>query len=243
MAHRIRLRAHVEPPTPEPDDEPEVEELAEPKRPPSKRSAHFRRRRAFFIHVVVDELDHAIAVFFREVFDNWTRREGVAFPDGTSPTADLFASASRQRQDLRPGFVARLDIITFSQLGRLLVSRCYRFGVPLVAWDLGWSLSRLAGHVGRSVGGAFSVALLGCGAVVDGKWKDSDFCPRLRVTARGSGQPAFVRWLAPRDQDSMPKGLYPEFVDLMNLTSSVAGETIPDPGGAAAVLDVGWPTP
>jgi hypothetical protein len=243
VAYRIRLRAHIEPPTPEPDDEPAAEDRPKPKRPPSKRAAHFRRRRAFFIHVVVDELDRAIAVFFREVFDGWTRREGVAFPDGTRPGNDLLAWASDQCQDLRPGFVASLDVITFSQLGRLLVSRCYRFGVPLVAWDLGWSLSRLAGHVGRSVGGAFSVALLGCGTVVDGKWKDSDFCPRLRITARGSGQPAFVRWLAPRDADSMPKGLYPEFVDLMNLTSAVAGETIPGPGDAAAVLDVEWPRP
>jgi len=243
MAHWIRLRAHVEPPVPETDGEPVEPEPKEDRPPAPGRSADFRRRRAFLFHVVADEYDRAIAIFFREVFDRWTRREGVAFPDDIEPTSDAIAWASQQRQDLRPGFVVPLEVLTFSELGRLLVNRCYRFGVPMVAWDLAWSLPKLAGHVGRSVGGSFSVALLGCGAVVDGKWKDSDYCPRLRITARGSGQAGFVKWLAPRDRDSMPKGLRPEFVDLRNLAASVAGRAMDTPRGAAELLDIDWPSP
>ena len=125
----------------------------------------------------------------------------------------------------------------------LVVKRCYRYGVPLVGWDLPWQLCRLAGHVGRSVGGAFSVALMGTGKVVDGKWRDSDYCPRLRITTRGSGNPAFIRWLAPRDETAMPKGHRPQFVDLRNLVPSVAGGAVETPEQAAILLGTDWPKP
>lgn len=241
VARSIRLRAHVEAPTAE-DVEPEV---ATPttKRPLAPRAAHFVARRSFFLHVVVDELDRAVAFFFRETFDGWTRREGIAVPDGTNPTSEVLAWAKAQRQGLRRGIVAYLDVLTFSELGLLIVKRCYRHGVPLVGWDIPWQLCRLAGHVGRSVGGAFSVALMGTGKVVDGKWRDSDYCPRLRVTTRGSGNPAFIRWLAPRDETAMPKGHRPQFVDLRNLVPSVAGGAVETPAQAAVLLATDWPMP
>lgn len=240
MARSIRLRAHIESPEPEGVDQADASAA---KRPLAHRAAHFAQRRLFFLHVVVDEFDRAIAAFFREVFDDWTRREGVVVPDGTEPSSAVVAWASSQRQELRPGFVTTIEVLTFSELGKLLVERCYRYGVPLVGWDLPWQLCRLAGHIGRSQGGAFSVALVGCGKVVDGKWKDSNYCPRLRVTSRGSGNPAFIRWLAPRDETAMPKGHRPQFVDLRNLTSSVEGGAVADLAHAAALLDADRPVP
>ena len=238
MAKRLRLRSHVEAPAPEDADD---EEPQAPARPLAHRAAHFVARRAFLLHVVVDELDRAVAVFAREVFDGWTRREILAVPDGTEPTSEVLAWAAAQRQDLRRGILAPLDVLTFSEVGLLIVKRCYRYGVPLVAWDVAWSMCRLAGHVGRAQGGAFSVALLGTGRVVDGKWKDSDYCPRLRITPRGSGSPAFIRWLAPRDETGMPKGHRPQFVDLRNLTATIAGGEVESLAAAAELLKVEWP--
>lgn len=240
MARSIRLRADVAVPGAD-DGSDEPDGTAE--RPLARRAADFVSRRTFFLHLVADEFEHATAAFIHEVFDDWTRREGVAFPDGTEPTSEVLAWAAAKRQHLRPGFVRDLDVLTFSDLGRLIVERCYRNGVPLVGWDLPWQLCRLAGHVGRSQGGAFSLALLGCGKVVDGKWRDSNYCPRLRVTSRGSGSPAFVRWLAPFDETSMPKGHRPQFVDLRNLTSSVEGGAVESLAQAAALLGVDWPVP
>jgi hypothetical protein len=236
VAKRLRLRAHVEAPPKDDDDQEQA-----PARPLADRARHFARRRALFLHVVVDALERPVAVLVREVFDGWTRREILAVPDGTEPTSDMLLWAATQFQDLRRGFLVTLDVLTFSDLGLLLVSRCYRFGVPLVGWDLAWQLCRLAGHVGRAEGGAFSVALLGTGVVVDGKWTDSDFCPRLRVTSRGSGSSAFVRWLAPRDRSAMPRGHRPQFVDLRNLTATVVGGEVGDLAAAADLLKVEWP--
>ncbi len=190
-----------------------------------QRSQQYSDRRALFLFGIYNQQDQLDGVVARETVDGRTVRELIAIHADSDPL-DAVTWASHRRQDVPRGIVAAIEVIDFEELGQLIAKRCYRYGVTLLGWHLGSELCHLAAHVGRSVGGAFSISLPGCGKVVDDKWRDSDYYPRLRVTPRGGDTPAFVRWLAPRDTGSLPSGLRPRFVDLANLLPAVAGGAV-----------------
>ena len=237
MATRhLRVRVHIEPPPKDPDREPP------PGRP--SRDLGLARRRALVLHTVSDLRDHHVATFYREVLDGRVIQEGVALADGLDPAmaAGIRRWAKAQRPDLGPGMVAAFRVLSAYQLNRLIISRSYRYGVPLVGWALPWQLGRLAGHVGQSVGDSFSVTLAGCGVVRRGRWKDSKYCPRLRMTTRGGGGAgAFLQWLPPRDESSQRRGAPPSFVDVSVLAGAVCGGELTGPDQAASLLEVTWP--
>ncbi|MGA8725557.1 MAG: hypothetical protein WB565_10980 [Acidimicrobiales bacterium] len=187
----------------------------------------------------MNDREEAVAVLFREVIDGVTIREGVASgTQATSVHARVEAWARGRRPDVPPGIANPFEVISFYQLARLIISRCYRHGVPLVAWDIPWHIGRIAGYAGRSAGGAFSVCLAGCGVMREGRWKDSHYCPRIRLEARGGDQAgAFARWLAPRDKPSRSRDPGP-FVDLQVASSAVWGGDVESLGEAATLFGI-----
>jgi hypothetical protein len=234
MANTVRLRAHIEPQQTESGDPP-----ANLRRRSSEQE--LAKRRALFISTIADNKDRPIATLFREWLDGWTVEEGITIHHDVAAESAM-EWAALQRPDLAPGMVAEFRVLTSYQLSRKIISRCYQRCVPLVGWDLAWQLGCLAGHVGRSVGGSFSICLLGCGKEVNGKWKESKYRPRIRIVARGSGQAgAFIRWLAPFDEASRAKGHGQRFVELTSLSSTVCGGEISSPKQAAELLDIDWP--
>ena len=138
---------------------------------------------------MADDRDRCTAVFFRETLDDWTISEGVAcLPTdlGLDPDAALqiLTWAHGLEADLPPGAPGDFEVLTFTDLCRRIVSRCYRHGVPLVGWDLPWQLGPLAMYAGRSLGGSFSIRRAGAGAYKDGRIRDSFYWPRIRIEAR-----------------------------------------------------------
>ena len=232
MTKSIRLRAHIEP----------LETATTPSGvEPPLGDTGLAARRAFFVHSLVDDRDSTIATLFRETFDGRTIEEGVAAHEHEL-CSDVRAWAAEQRPDLGAGMVGEFKVLSPYKLSRKVISRCYRYGVPLVGWDLPWQLGRLAGHVGKARGGEFSVTLIGCGREVDGRWKDSDYCPRVRITPQGSGQVgAFFRWLPPRDEASRSKTRGQRFIELGALSGTVLGGELSGLAQAAELMGLTRP--
>jgi hypothetical protein len=199
------------------------------------------------VHILPDERERFALGVVIETLNGQVVAEGLVVPDDKDSieVERLVAWAAMQRPDVQPGNAAVLDVLNVSQLGTLIVRRCYRHGVPLVAWDMPWTLGRVAAHVGRSTGDGFSLSLAGCGAVnAGGCWKDSDYRARMRARSRGVAAPgAFVAWGVPKDKASrLRRDRRPgAFIDLPVLCGTVCGGEVESPAHAADLLGVSWP--
>jgi hypothetical protein len=145
--------------------------------------------RALLVHALADDLDRRAGVTTRELSGYVGIDEGL-YASGDR-LADLMAYAADKQPDVPEGIGARLEARSIDCLGPLITRRFYRARIPLVAWDMGWTLGRLAAHTGRLAGSAdgFSLSLVGCGVFnAEGRWKDSKFHPRYELTPQGVGQ-------------------------------------------------------
>lgn len=226
-------------PTPDPTPGP-LELLARAFVKPAKRSDRRRlrpgaNRRALIVDVDRgDDGQPRSAVLF-ETLDGVPIAVTIAIAPAV-PAEDRDALAARcssaRLADHQPGVPAVPERVDWDDLGPLIVRRCYRQGVALVAWDL-WDLVALAEHVGWSPDGSASLRLPGCGVPTGG---DRWFYPRLRIGQRWSS------WGAPRSTaDRLPKGRRPgPILPLNRLCAALCGGEVDQPL-AAELLDVVLP--
>ncbi len=231
MLRPVLVRAYVEP---------------EPGNGTKRRSVRTSgARRVLVLHTVADERERFVFAVVLEVLDGVVVDEWVIVPDDTADDeVERLADTLPMREDLPPGIGAEPKVLRLAQLGPLLVRRCYRHGCVLAGWDLPWQLGRIASYVGRSSPDGFS---LGLGGAVngDGRWRDSDYLPRIVARSRGAGKAgAFLSWGVPHDKRSrVRKGRRPgAFVDVAVLCGAVVGGELTGPEHAADLLGVPWPS-
>jgi hypothetical protein len=171
---RTRLRAYV------PRVEDHVPRRAEYLRP---------HDRALIAHVLADDRERRTLATTREL-SGYVAMDEVLYVS-KNRLADLRTYATDRRPDVPAGIGATLQARVFEHLGPLITRRFYRARIPLVVWDMGWTLGRLAAHTGRlkDSSDGFSVTLVGCGMVnAAGRWRDSQYHPRYELRPQGVGQ-------------------------------------------------------
>jgi hypothetical protein len=234
-AETLRIRPHVE--WRDTEREPGVAG-------PSRGDADFEARRALVVHVVADEHDRLRVAFARELLDGTAHHEYLALPfdviDVERSTAVEWARS--HRPDVPVGIPGELAVLSVEELGQLICLRCYRANVALVAWDLPWTLGRLAAYTGRARNGGFTIALYGTGVYKDGEWRDSFKYPRLVVTPRDASQSgAFLQWGRTVLEGCRPKAERHRFIDLKVLAEASHGGEVRALVDAIALLDENRP--
>lgn len=172
MADLVELRVRVAP-VPE-----ACRELREPRRLP---------RRFLLPHVHADDSEHLVRATVIEMIDGAPACVLVA-PAIDDDLGDLDPIPSV------PGLLVTPAAVSVDQLGRRLARVCGSRDALMVAFDLGWTMGRLAAHARAARGSGVSIALAGCGWRHDrtGRWADAYGKGRLRLDG------PFCRWLPPR---------------------------------------------
>ena len=203
--------------------------------------------RALVLHVEADKRDRLALSTTRELAGYTSLDEVLYAPEGA--VSHLRVYGVGRRPDVPLGVLAQLEPRPIEKLGPLITDRFYGAPrIPLVAWDLPWTLGRITGHVGPLRGSAdgFSTTLLGCGVRRDdGRWVDSWLSPRFRLSPQGSAQlGCFISCGVPFDKASRYLGrrrLRP--VDLQVLSSALAGTEFSSARQACELYRIPWPGP
>ena len=206
---------------------------------PTKARATTRAPRRAVLHHQADGR-HAVL----ELLDGWPATCLVSLKEGSSDeeraAADGWAAG---REVTAPGTAIPVNLVDRGQLGRFVAKRCWNRKLALVAFDLGGSVGALSAHVRKpKQRGGFSIALAGCGwhHRATGEWKDSDFCPRLRITSHGGEGGFFGDWIPPRKRRKTKRRLGGSFVQL-EVVGGALGYEVTSPADLAASAGVRWP--
>jgi len=219
--------------------------------PPTVRSRHVPRPgdEALLLHVAADERDRLTLATARELVA--TAPGQVTISERLFARTSLLDGLQLTSFGLRPDVLAGLDLEPLRAdsevaLGQLVCRRSYQQRWPLVGWDLGWVLGRLAAHAGPARGGrdGFSVRLCGTGVTGDGAWAPSWHYPSLVINPRSGGQAgAFFSWVPPRNVEARARrSRRADFIDLQILASALAGGDLDDAEQACSWFGVPWPS-
>jgi hypothetical protein len=226
----IRVRGHVEPSTAQ-DDEP----------PP-----HQSMRRGLLIHVIADERGRLSYATSRELLDGVTVDERLyhRLRADKEELKTMRALVSTFRPDVPPGVAGASRLADVGALGKLINRRGRLRSIPIVAFDIPWTLGRLSPHAGRGSSGGMSLCLAGCGAPgADRAWADSFDQARITIRSRGPGQAgAFVSWGVAANPAARPRSKRPPaFVDLRVIASAVWASEIDSGEEACSKFAISWP--
>jgi hypothetical protein len=213
-ADRVELRVRVAP---------------VPEEPRERREPGLLPRRFFLPHVHADDSERLVRATVVEPLDGVPSSILVVPAPGDEPE-DLAPIPSA------PGVLVTPAVVSADQLGRRLARVCGSRGVPLAAFDLAWTMGRLAAHARTARGGGVSIALAGCGWYHDqiGKWDDAYTKARLRVDGR------FCRWLPPRKVRKGERSRGGPIVQL-DVLGEALGCDVSSTATLAASLGVPWP--
>lgn len=194
---------------------------------------HGPPRRVVLVRTHADANERVVRVVAVELVDDEVT--GILVAPGS---ADTVAPTWREHRSVpaAPGITLDPEILSIEQIGHRITRRCGTKGVALLAFDLCWSVGRLAVHVRAAKGGGVSVALAGGGwhHRTTGRWMDSDFRPRLRLDGR------FASWIAPRRRRSKRARGGP-IIDLQVLGAAL-GCNATSAEDLARSLGVTWPS-
>jgi hypothetical protein len=197
-------------------------------------------RRGVLLHVHADDDERIVYAIASELLDG----SPVAIVIVPSvEDANIAESWAMTRTMTMPAGVVVPAIVTAAQLGRFIARRCWDRRAGLDAFDLPWTLGRLAADVRRAKNGGLSVALAGCGWPngLSGRWMDSHFRPRLRVAARGGEDGgAFLSYIPPRQRRKTRRRLGGPFVD-MKILGDALGADASSPKALARSYGLAWP--
>jgi len=220
--------------------------------PPGPRDPWFLRpdEPALLVHLLADAVDRVVTATTRELVI--TAAGPVTINERIfTPRHQLDAIRAQagtvQSEAVGALGVQALRVDQLEALGRLICRRSYLQRWPLVAWNLEWTLGRLAAHSGPAHGRAdgFSVSLAGTGIHKDARWAPSWHYPTLRMRPLADGTSgAFLSWKHPQNAIAYTKRgeRAADFLSLQRLSSAMIGGELDEREQACRWFDVDWPT-
>jgi hypothetical protein len=190
------------------------------------------------VHIHTDEQERPVIAAVVEALDGVPVQIIVGGWDKRHAEAEAWVLG---RESHGGGGLARIGIASPEKLGRFVAKKCGTKRASLVAFDEPWTLGRLCADVRKAKSGGLSVCLVGCGwhSRRDGRWQDSDFCPRIGIVSRGGEDAgAFCHWIPSRKREKWAWG--GPFVGL-NALGGALGYDVESPKSLATSAGIAWP--